>query len=97
MIDRAKQQRPQAQTVDELVGQYDTLLAQLQQTNGKLLAERGLRTQMAEIQRELLERQRRRNQQDFKQGRDLKTMSNTPLPPYAVQEVGVSRDLDSMR
>lgn len=97
MIDRAKQQRPQTQTVDELVRQHDTLLAKLQQTSGKLLAERGLRKQMTETQWELLERQRKRNQRDFEDGRDLETMSNTPLPPHTVREVGVGRDLDSMR
>lgn len=97
MIDRAKQRRPQSQTVDELVDQYDTLLAQVRRPNNTPFAKRALREQMTEIQREILGRQRERNQRDLDQGWDRDTMCNTPLPPHAVQSVGATQDLDAMR
>lgn len=97
MIDRAKQRRPQTQTVDELVNRYDTLLAQVRKPNSNPFAKRALREQMAEIQWEILARQRERNRRDLDQGRDRRTMCNTPLPPHIIHHTGVTEDLDSMR
>jgi hypothetical protein len=97
MVSRAKQRRPQVQTIDELVARYDSLLKQVGKVNGRLFSEKALREEMAEVQREILSRQRKRNQRDLNCGREWDTMCNTPLPPYVVRSVKSTVDLDSVR
>lgn len=97
MIGRARQRRPQEQTVDELVARHDSLLAQLQDVDGRFLAKKALQEELSEVQREILSRQRTRNQRDLDHGREWNSLCNTPLPPYVVRSVGATLDLDSMR
>jgi hypothetical protein len=97
MIDQARERRPQVQTVDELINESERLATRIQQFHDNPIAERALREQLSEVQRELLQRQRQRNKRDFKQGRAITTMSNTPLPPHAIHAVEATCDLESMR
>jgi len=97
MVGRARQHRPQEQTVDELVARHDSLLTQLQNVDDRLLAKKALREELSEVQREILSRQRKRNQRDLSHGREWDSLCNTPLPPYVVRGVGAALDLDSMR
>jgi len=97
MVSRARQRRPQEQTIDELVARHDSLLAQLQDVDGRFLAKKALREELSEVQREILSRQRKRNQRDLNHGREWDSLCNTPLPPYVVRGAREVLDLDSMR
>lgn len=97
MIDHHREQQSRAQTVEELVRQIDRFTARLRALRDDEIAERALKEERSELQQEILQRQRERNQRDSAQGRALESMANTPLPPTAIQAPELVCDLESMR
>lgn len=96
-VERQKERQSRAQTVDGLVRQIDRFTAHLRLLRDDEIAERALKEERSELQRELLRRQRERNRQDSTHGRAPESMSNTPLPPTTVRAPALVCDLEAMR